>query len=1318
MTDQPQPAGWLRWRQLLKLGEQLMAAPTIAAQCDLILATAADLFSAQADIWLAEAFQRLPVLEAQSPFPPSPPSELMCSALNAQCTIQGRTALGEASASAVAVPLLVNEMPLGVLQLEREVGPPFNEVELELLNGLALQSAISLQAALQVEIERWHVEQLALVRQVSAQVANVLDLDELFRRVADLILDTFKYYYVALFTLEPDGENLRFRASAGPIRAPTNGERQRGAVLHPQAGEGIIGHVARDGVEILANDVSREPRYRYEDALPETQSEVALPLKIENRVVGVLDVQSDKPGDFHETDMLVLRALAANISMSVESARLYGNLHRRADQLAAIAEVSRAVASILDLDALFDEVVTLIHQRFGYPFVHLFTVHPGRRQVAYQAGSGRRSRVLREQGLAYSLDAPQGIIPWVARHGKTMLANDVEGDPLYRPSRLPPRDTRAELAVPLVFGSEVLGVLDIQSDRRNAFGEDDRFLFEALADNVAVAIRNASLYRSEKWRRQVADSLREAAGLLAANLALNQALDAILTELERTLPCDVAAIWLLHDGDPSAPSGRTFSASRMAAESGAVRPGRAVSEAHVHLAAIHGCAADEVVACVDELSSEVTLWLDQALYADQPTIRTSQSPVEPVGAALGLPAEYSAIAAPLRVGDRRLGLLALIHHEPDRYGVESQAMTSAFASYAAVAIENTRLYEAAQEQAWISTVLLQVAEATRSLTSLDEVLETVVRLMPLLVGARRCALLFAAEEGRRRDQSAELFAPAVAYGFSSTQQAFFEQWRVRAGDVPALDHLCLIKKPIVIQHAAQDPRLPANLAAALGFESLLILPLLTRGEVLGAMLLDNQAGWPGLQEEWLAMMLGIAHQTATAIENARLLEARQQEAYVSAALLQVAQAIVSLNELDDILRAIVRIMPMLVGVEWCVIFVWDEQQGAFRPAQMYGITPGGQNGPDQALWLTRRYAPGDFPLLDALRDSDELIAVDAFSSWKDLVPLGFASDFVAYLCSAREVPADQSAESGAPRALLALPLSVKGEVLGVMLVEESVPLGPYRERRLEIITSIAQQAALAIQNDLLQREMAEREHLERELQLAHDIQQAFLPTQAPQLTGWELAFSWQAARQVAGDFYDFFELPDRRMGLVIGDVADKGMPAALFMTLARTLVRAEALEAESPAAVLARVNDLLVANTQQGMFVTIAYAILSLETGQLAYASAGHPPPLVWRLRSRKLEPLEKRGMALGVLEGIHQEEHTVWLEPGDHVVFYTDGITEAFSPQGGIYGDERLAETIQGAGSGSAQDLLAVINESVIAFMGDQPCSDDMTLMVVHRSN
>jgi serine phosphatase RsbU (regulator of sigma subunit)/putative methionine-R-sulfoxide reductase with GAF domain len=1348
------------WRQVLDLGERLLKlarqafpdryeAPidlerlhaSLIAQHDLIVETTTQLFHSQARLWLSpNILYSFLGRAAKNTSLGSPLSPLMQQALDelqacgGECTdTQPGIILSSQSDSSqaveiqfIAAPLVVRSIKdeiLGVLLVDRADGLPFSEEACDLFERVVGQITLALQAGLQMTKERWQLEQLLLVRQVSMKIANVRDLDELSRQVTDLIQRTFDYYYVAIFTLETGQDILHFRASAGAASA-TSGEGE-GEVHSPNLvvhiGQGIIGQVAQTGQEILANDVRQEERYRHLDGLPETQSEVALPLMVEQRLVGVLDVQSDQTGYFEELDLVVLQALADNIASAIEGARLFSAVQQRAAQLSTVYEVSNAITSILDTSELLDSVVNLIQMRFGHQHVHLFTVHPGRRKIFYEAGGGPLSEILREEGFAYSLDDSHGLVPWVARHGEMVIANDVSQEPRYRPSVLPPAETLSELTVPLVFGGDVLGVLDVQSDRLYAFSEEDRFLFQALADNIAVAMRNAALYRSEVWRRQAADSLREVAGLLSADVDLDQVLTAIMTELHRNLPLDVAAVWLLEEdntleeGDPPA------------LHLAAVR-GDSLSDLYLEI----GLSPEEVLDFnpateLGILPEQALDWLAIALDVEQPIVRTEHSSYDPLGAALGFPPDYSAIAAPLRVGQRCLGVLTLAHQTPGRYGGEARAMTATFASYAAVAIENTRLYEEAHEQAWVSTVLLQVAEATQSLTNLNELLETVIRITPTLAGVRACLLYILDEDG--------VFAPAVASGLNAEQQAEFERWRFASGDAPALDQLLAERQPVLLR-AEEDHELASILlqgrdsSTTIHSELLVLVPLLAHGEIFGAFLVDyhlnlhstNGAGLGTFFNERLAIIQGVAHQTAIAVENIRLLKSQKEEAYVSVALLQVAQAVVSSNELEEILGSIVRITPILVGVQRVVIFLWNDEHKVFRMSQTYGIR---RDAP------VCEYAVSEFPLLDAIYERDSLLAYplpggdgafdNAPDDWSFLLP-----------------PDPEEVElilEGPESLLLAFPLSVKGRVLGVMLVQEpdftlvdslssAVNGKRSRSKRLEIVTGISQQAALAIQNDMLQREMVERERLEREMQLAREIQSTFLPERVPELPGWDLKVRWRTAYEVGGDFYDFFEMPGNRLGLVIADVADKGMPAALYMTLVRTLLRATVPQVNSPAEALQRVNDILEPDAPRGMFVTLAYAVVSLDTGQVEFANAGHNPPLWVKSENCALERLVRGGMALGVTEGVCFVGRKFSLQPGDMLVMYTDGVTEAFSPEGDLFGEERLLEVIEqtvgchieAGQTGSAEEMLESIDQAVVSFMGSAAMSDDLTLLVIKR--
>jgi serine phosphatase RsbU (regulator of sigma subunit) len=286
----------------------------------------------------------------------------------------------------------------------------------------------------------------------------------------------------------------------------------------------------------------------------------------------------------------------------------------------------------------------------------------------------------------------------------------------------------------------------------------------------------------------------------------------------------------------------------------------------------------------------------------------------------------------------------------------------------------------------------------------------------------------------------------------------------------------------------------------------------------------------------------------------------------------------------------------------------------------------------------------------------------------------------------------------------------------VLVAKDSFENLAARERRQEIITGVAQQIALAIQNDRLKDEMVGRERLEKEVQLARQIQRTFLPEQLPTIQGWQIDSRWQTARQVGGDFYDIFSLSPNLIGLVIADVSDKGMPAALYMTVARTLLRASAKTTSSPARVLKQVNNLLFNDSQNGMFVTVVFATLDVDSGTLVYANAGHNRPLLYNASTGKATLLPKGGMALAVLEDIEIPEETFTLNPGDSLVLYTDGATESFSPSGEAFGEIRLGESFQKAVQNNPASILEDIEATLYRYREGAPPSDDITFLSILR--
>jgi len=248
-------------------------------------------------------------------------------------------------------------------------------------------------------------------------------------------------------------------------------------------------------------------------------------------------------------------------------------------------------------------------------------------------------------------------------------------------------------------------------------------------------------------------------------------------------------------------------------------------------------------------------------------------------------------------------------------------------------------------------------------------------------------------------------------------------------------------------------------------------------------------------------------------------------------------------------------------------------------------------------------------------------------------------------------------------------------------------------------------------------EHAGRARVAQELAIGRRIQLALLPRHFPDVAGWRFAADYEAAREIGGDLFDTFPLRGRtdQIGLLIADVTGKGIPAALLMADVRALLHAATDNADGPADALARVNRILVAERPTSLFVTAALLVLDAQTGRLRLASAGHEPPLVVR-RAGPIERLEATGPILGAFGDASFEERNAELEPGDALVLYTDGVTDARDRNGVFYGDERLFATLAASAGMAAEAILRSVIDDVRAFRGDADPFDDLTLLVTER--
>ncbi len=316
-------------------------------------------------------------------------------------------------------------------------------------------------------------------------------------------------------------------------------------------------------------------------------------------------------------------------------------------------------------------------------------------------------------------------------------------------------------------------------------------------------------------------------------------------------------------------------------------------------------------------------------------------------------------------------------------------------------------------------------------------------------------------------------------------------------------------------------------------------------------------------------------------------------------------------------------------------------------------------------------------------------------------------------------PPPRWSSCAAPASRLVVPLVTQGELIGTLNLGPRLSEQDYSTDDKRLLATLAAQAAPAIRVAQLVREQAaeaaERERYEQELKVAQLIQQQFLPRELPNLPEWQIAAYYGPARVVGGDFYDFIDLGEGRIGVVVGDVTDKGVPAALVMARTHSILRAEAPRLIEPGKVLARANELLAPEMPARMFVTCLYGVLEPETGRFVFANAGHNLPYV-RTAGGVIE-LRATGLPLGLMPGIVYEETEGFVGQGDAMLLYSDGLVEQHGPGREMYGFPRLREAMATDDAGSA--LLDRLLDELHAFTGPgMEQEDDITLVTLRRSH
>ncbi len=515
-----------------------------------------------------------------------------------------------------------------------------------------------------------------------------------------------------------------------------------------------------------------------------------------------------------------------------------------------------------------------------------------------------------------------------------------------------------------------------------------------------------------------------------------------------------------------------------------------------------------------------------------------------------------------------------------------------------------------------------------------------------------------------------VLAPAFVEGVDF---ALVAALRVRPGE-GIVGSAALLREPIFVPDVAKDPR---YISIVPGVVSELAIPLIHRDRLIGVLNVEGPDP-KAFTADAMAALGVLAGHLASAIENATLYRETRWYAGLLATLYEIGKETSSILDLDLLLTRVAEIVKRVIDYEMFGILLLDEER--------------------KELVLRKSVRFCSFPEKRRIKVGEGLCGAAAL--FKEPVLVGDVTQDPRYL---NLIPGTRSE--------LVIPLIHQDRCVGVFDLESTI-VDRFTEEHVKILTPLAAQVAVAIENAHLYEEIRQKEkRVEKELSIAQRVQHGLFPEEFPTGPGWKASAHFVPARELGGDLYDFYDIGENMLGLAVGDVAGKGVPAALYGAFASGTVRARAYERRSPAELLERVNRTLRRRGVEGIFCTLTYALFDFSARTLRLANSGVPYPFHYRAATGRCEAIETPGIPLGAFDGSGYEERSVGVEPGDIFVFHTDGVTEAWNGRE-AYGAERLVAVVESRAS--EQDLGALIMQDHAAFMAGAEPSDDITLVVV----
>jgi GAF domain-containing protein len=878
-------------------------------------------------------------------------------------------------------PMRSRGRALGVLGVMSHAPRDFTPDEVTFISAIADQIGIAFDNARLFEEARRRVKELTTLRAVSMQVASTLDLWTVLESVNSALLELVDVAAAEVYLYDAEHDRLAFATALSR-------DGTRASVGGRQSGEGPPAQAARSGEMVVLDDLTTV--YEGVDGWRAhgMQALTVLPLRRAARVFGVLAVALDEARSFSDEELCIVSLLAEQAAIAIERARFFAGETRRSTQLALINQVARQATATLNLSEILDMAATSIQRGFGYFNVALFLNERASSEVVLRSIAGGHAMVMRR---GYRQVLGEGVVGWVAEAGETLLVNDIALEPRYQPIAPTVKPVGSELAVPIMRGDEVIGVLDIRNLERGAFGQEDVEAMETVAEQLSVAIDNARLY--EETQRRVAElsAVQETNLSVASALDTGQVLGAVARNVLELANADDVHIYLHDPMDGSLTFGTAFWRGEPTELNLQKRPSRFTRAV---------------------LESGRPLVVDHT--HERPHFASSEGEVVGVEAVAGFP---------LLGASGAVGVMEVAYLGPHVFGADELRVLDLMASQAASAITNARLYEETRQHLEELTMLHEVSLAAAATLSPRESADRAIAVVEQGLGFEHLEVFLVDE---KRDVLEPLGRVAAVQDGA----------KLRAGE-GLVGWVAAHGTALRVGDVSQDDRYVERIP---GVRSVLVVPLVVGDRVIGVIdaASTHRDAFSADDER---LMSTVARQLAVAIENARLYQETEQRLAEVSTLYQLARQANTSLDLQERLDSIVWALKEAMGCRACSIALIEPLSNMLEIRAAAGV---------QVKWRE------EFKL----RLGEGIAGRVALEGTPVYLPdtLG-EKDFIFF---------DQSV-----RSLLTVPLNIKDKVVGTLTVDSDRP-DAFSAADERLLTIAAAQVANAIENAQLYASLEQR----------------------------------------------------------------------------------------------------------------------------------------------------------------------------------------------------------------------------------------------------